>query len=81
MLMLTMCFFCCVSDTSRWSKYRLFRCYAKCGMHFIFMRFVLVTKLNVMLHGTFLNDDFKRSTSLQCWNNVATIQNNVATVL
>ena len=50
-------------------------------MHFIFMRFVLVTKLNVMLHGTFLNDDFKRSTSLQCWSNVATIQNNVATVL
>ena len=45
MLMLSMCFFCCVSDTSRWSKYRLFRCYTKCGMHFIFMRFALVFKL------------------------------------
>ena len=73
--------YCCVSDTSRWSKYRLFRCYAKCGMHLIFMRFALVTKLNVMLQVTIRNDDFKRSTSLQCWNNVATIQNNVATVL
>ena len=37
--------YCCVSDTSRWSKYRLFRCYTKCGMHFIFMRFALVFKL------------------------------------
>ena len=30
-----------------------------------------------MLHGTIRNDDFQRNTALQCWNNVATIQNNV----
>ena len=35
----------------------------------------------VMLHGTIRNDDFKRNTALQCWNNVVTTQNNVATML
>ena len=34
-----------------------------------------------MLHGTIRNDDFERYTALQCWNNVATIRNNVATML
>ena len=34
-----------------------------------------------MLHGTIRNDDFWRNTSLQCWNNVVTIRNNVATML
>ena len=34
-----------------------------------------------MLHGTIRNDDFKRNTALQCWNNVVTIRKNVATML
>ena len=33
----------------------------------------------LMLHGTIGNDDFSRNTALQCWNNVVTIRNNVAT--
>ena len=37
--------------------------------------------LKVMLHGTIHNDDFQRNTALQCWNNVVTICNNVATML
>ena len=39
------------------------------------------TGLKVMLHGTIGNDDFERNTALQCWNNVVTIRNNVATML
>ena len=35
----------------------------------------------VMLHGTIRNDDFLHNTALQCWNNVVTIPNNVATML
>ena len=38
------------------------------------------TTLKVMLHGTIRNDDFYRSTELQCWNNVVTIRNNAATL-
>ena len=41
---------------------------------------MLIT-LKVMLHEMICNDDFQRNTALQCWNNVATIQNNVATIL
>ena len=37
--------------------------------------------LKVILHGTILNDDFSRNTEMQCWNNVVTIRNNVATML
>ena len=37
--------------------------------------------VKVMLHGTIRNDDFKRNTALQCWSNVVTIRNNVATML
>ena len=37
--------------------------------------------LQVMLHETIRNDDFKRNTALQRWNNVGTIRNNVATIL
>ena len=37
--------------------------------------------LKVMLHGTIGNDDFQRSTALQCWNNVVTIRNNIGTML
>ena len=33
------------------------------------------------LHGTICNDDFHGNTALQCWNNVVTIRNNVATML
>ena len=33
----------------------------------------------VMLHGTIRNDDFSRNTALQCWNNVETNRNNIAT--
>ena len=32
-----------------------------------------VTSFKVMLHRTIHNDDFKRNTALQCWNNVAAI--------
>ena len=38
-------------------------------------------KLKVMLQGTIRNDDFYCNTELQCWNNVVTIRNNVATML
>ena len=34
-----------------------------------------------MLHGTIRNDDFQRNEALQCWNNAATIGNNIATML
>ena len=37
--------------------------------------------IKVMLHVTICNDNFLRNTALQCWNNVATIRNNVATML
>lgn len=35
----------------------------------------------VMLHWTIRNDDFQLNTTLQCWNSVAAISNNVATML
>ena len=38
-------------------------------------------ELKMMLHGTIRNDDFERNISLQCWNDVVTIRNNVATML
>ena len=34
-----------------------------------------------MLHWTIRNDDFHENTAFQCWNNVVTIRNNVATML
>ena len=34
-----------------------------------------------MLHGTIRKDDFWRNTTLQYWNNVATIRNKVATMM
>ena len=34
-----------------------------------------------MLHETIYNDDFQRNKGLQCCNNVATIRNNIATML
>ena len=37
--------------------------------------------LKVILHGTIRNDNFLRNTTLQYWNNVATIPNNVATMM
>ena len=37
--------------------------------------------LKVMLPGTIRNDDFQRNPALQCWNNIVTIENNVATML
>ena len=36
--------------------------------------------VKVILHGTVRNDDFLSNTTLQCWNNVVTIRNNVATM-
>ena len=30
-----------------------------------------------MLHEMIRNDNFQRNTALQCWNNVANIQNNI----
>ena len=41
-------------------------------------RCLFMFSIKVMLHGTIRNDDFYRNTALQCWNNVVTIQNNVA---
>ena len=37
--------------------------------------------LKVIFRGTIRNDNFLRNTTLQYWNNVATIRNNVATIL
>ena len=34
-----------------------------------------------MLHETICNDYFQLNTALRCWNNVATIRNNVAAML
>ena len=36
--------------------------------------------VKVMLHGTIRNEEFLRNRALQCWNNVVTIRNNVATM-
>ena len=38
------------------------------------------TCIKVTLHGTIHNDDFWHNTALQCWNNVVTLRNNVATL-
>ena len=35
----------------------------------------------ILRAGTIRNDNFLRNTTLQCWNNVATIRNNVATMM
>ena len=40
-----------------------------------------IGELKMILHGTISKDDFQRKTALQCWNNVVTIRNNVATML
>ena len=37
--------------------------------------------LKVMLHEMICNNGFKRNTALECWNNIATIRFNVATML
>ena len=37
--------------------------------------------LKGVLHETIRNDDFERNTAYQSWNNVATIPNNVTTML
>ena len=37
--------------------------------------------LKVILRGTIRNDNFLRNTTLQYWNNVATIRNNVTTMM
>ena len=44
---------------------------------------ILLLKItfNVTLHGTIRNKDFLRSTELQRWHGVVTIQNNVVTML
>ena len=43
--------------------------------------FLVLETSTMVLHGTIRNDDFLRSTARQCWNNVKTIRNNVATML
>ena len=48
---------------------------------YFWVKFSLPSLLKVMLHGTIRNDDFLRNTALQCWNNVATIKINFATML
>ena len=45
------------------------------GNNKVYLRYI-----KVMLHGAIRNDDFYRNTALQCWNNVVTIQNNIATI-
>ena len=37
--------------------------------------------IKVMLRETICKDNFLPNTALQCWKNVATIRNNVATML
>ena len=37
--------------------------------------------VKVMLQETIRNNDFERNTEYECWSNVATIRNNVATTL
>ena len=57
--------------------------------HFVFtenccLKFKLLICFKVMLHKTIRNGDLshlKRNTALECWNNVATIPFNVATML
>ena len=46
-----------------------------------FSLFSLPSPVKVMLHGRIHNDDFWRNTTLQYWNNVAAIRNNVATMM
>ena len=41
----------------------------------------LNANLKVMLHGAIRKNDFQRNTALQRWNNVATVRNNVATMM
>ena len=36
--------------------------------------------IKVLFHGTIRNNEFSGNTALQCWNNAATIRNNVATM-
>ena len=52
-------------------------------LHFKHPQVLAVNRMatKVMLNGTIRNDDFWRNTSLQCWSNVVTIRNNVATML
>ena len=40
-----------------------------------------IMPFKVMLHETIPNDDFWRNAALQYWNNIATIRNNVATMM
>ena len=47
----------------------------------VFSLFSLPSPVKVMLHGGIRNVDFWRNTTLQNWNNVATIRNNVATMM
>ena len=42
---------------------------------------VTLGSLKVMLHGTIRNNDFLRNTAMQYWNIVATIRNNVTTMM
>ena len=42
---------------------------------------VSVYRLKGDVTRTIRKDDFQRNTALQCWNNVASTQNNVATML
>ena len=47
----------------------------------VFSLFSLPSPVKVMLHGRIRNDNFWPNTELQYWNNVATIRNNVATMM
>ena len=51
----------------------------KCGI--LSLQELIGKTLNVMLHETIRNDECLRNIALQCWNNVVTIRNNVATML
>ena len=53
----------------------------KCTKKVCCTRKVVFLSIEAMLHWTIRNVDFQRNTALQCWNNVATIRNYVATML
>ena len=64
-------------------RIRMFVLQVKSEVFFIHYKVLQIhkQKVKVMLHGTIRNDDFQCNTAQQYWNNVATIQNNIATML
>ena len=51
-----------------------------CGLHSE-VSLVYKERFKVMLHETIRKDEFYRNTEVQCWTNVESVRNNVATML